>query len=52
MAKASELLIESEKSIKEISKLVGYSNQSKFSTTFFKIYNIMPLEYRKKYKTK
>lgn len=50
MTKASELLIESDISIKEISKQVGYSNQSKFSSTFFKTYNIMPFEYRQKYK--
>ena len=50
MTKASELLVQSDISIKEISELVGYSNQSKFSTTFFNTYNIMPLEYRKKYK--
>ena len=52
MAKASELLIDSNKSIKEISALVGYSSQSKFSQTFFNTYNIMPLEYRKKFKLK
>lgn len=50
MTKASELLTESENSIKEISELVGYLNQSKFSSAFFKEYNLTPLEYRKKYK--
>lgn len=47
MEKAAFLLQKSGKSISEIAFLVGYDNQSKFSSEFKKIYNMLPSEYKK-----
>ncbi len=47
--KAADLLLESNMSISEIAELVGYTSQSKFSASFFEVYGMLPLEYRKKY---
>lgn len=46
MKLASRLLIETQKSIKEIAKEVGYESQSKFSKVFKEYYEILPTEYR------
>ena len=43
---ASGLLIETQKSIKEIAKEIGYESQSKFSKAFKEYYNVLPTEYR------
>ena len=43
---ASGLLIETQKSIKEIAKEIGYESQSKFSKAFKEYYDILPTEYR------
>lgn len=47
MEKAAELLRETEDSILDISKKVGYENQSKFSENFKDFYKMLPSEYRK-----
>ena len=43
---ASGLLIETQKSIKEIAKEIGYESQSKFSKVFKEYYKVLPTEYR------
>lgn len=48
MEKAAKLLLESDASIAEISSLVGYTSQSKFSATFSETYGLLPVEYRKR----
>lgn len=47
MEKAAELLRETDDSILNISKKVGYENQSKFSENFKEFYKMLPTEYRK-----
>lgn len=47
MEKAAELLRETEDSILDISKKVGYENQSKFSENFKDFYKMLPTEYRR-----
>jgi two-component system response regulator YesN len=46
MEKAKELLEQTEKSVKEISILVGYKSMGSFSTMFKKIYSKSPTEWR------
>jgi AraC-like DNA-binding protein len=46
MEKAKELLEQTEKSIKEISTLVGYKSMGSFSTMFKKVYSKSPTEWR------
>jgi AraC-like DNA-binding protein len=46
MEKAKELLEQTEKSVKEISILVGYKSMGSFSTMFKKIYCKSPTEWR------
>ncbi len=46
MEKAKELLEQTEKSVKEISTLVGYRSMGSFSTMFKKIYSKSPSEWR------
>jgi two-component system response regulator YesN len=46
MEKAKELLEQTEKSIKEISTLVGYKSMGSFSTMFKKVYSKSPTEFR------
>lgn len=46
MEKAKELLEQTEKSVKEISVLVGYKSMGSFSTMFKKVYNMSPSEWR------
>ena len=47
MAQAAKLLTESDESIAQIARAVGYESQSKFSTEFHKAYGALPTEYRK-----
>lgn len=44
---AAVLLRQTQATISEIAKQVGYENQSKFATAFRDIFNIAPAEYRK-----
>jgi len=46
MEKAKELLEQTEKSVKEISMLVGYKSLGSFSAMFKKVYNMSPSEWR------
>ena len=46
--KAAALLHESDMSIAEIGRLVGYESQSKFTAAFKESYGCLPKEYRKK----
>ena len=48
MKKAAALLHESDMSIAEIGRLVGYESQSKFTAAFKETYGCLPKEYRKK----
>ena len=48
MEKAAALLRESDMSIAEIGRLVGYESQSKFTAAFKESYGCLPKEYRKK----
>ena len=48
MKKAAALLHESDMSIAEIGRLVGYESQSKFTAAFKESYGCLPKEYRKK----
>lgn len=47
MEKAAVLLRESEKSISQIAKMVGYESQSKFTIAFQDFFGVLPKEYRK-----
>lgn len=47
MEKAAQMLRESGESILQIANSVGYDSQSKFSSEFKKLYNMLPSEYRK-----
>ena len=47
MEQAAKMLRESEMSIAEIAKAVGYDSQSKFSIAFKSSFNVLPREYRK-----
>lgn len=47
MEKAALLLRDSGGSISEIAGAVGYDSQSKFSSEFKKVYNMLPSEYRR-----
>jgi len=47
MKKAAGLLIKTDKSITSISSITGYTNTSKFSAAFKKIYGLTPSKYRK-----
>ncbi len=48
MEQAAKLLRETDMSIAEIARAVGYDSQSKFTTTFQSLYQALPREYRKK----
>ena len=50
MAQAAKLLAESDESIAQIARAVGYESQSKFSTEFQKAYGALPTEYRRSQK--
>lgn len=48
MEKAAALLSGTTDSVAQIAKAVGYGSQSRFSTAFREVYQMLPLEYRKK----
>ena len=48
MESAAKLLTETDLSISEISRNIGYQNHSKFTKAFKEYYNILPKDYRKK----
>jgi len=48
MEEAVKLLENTDKSIAEIAGMVGYDSQSRFTTAFKDIYEMLPTEYRKK----
>ena len=50
MEKGAELLSKTEMSVAEISSVVGYESQSKFTQTFKSVYGLSPTEYRAKNK--
>lgn len=52
MRSACGLLLHTEMTVGEISKQVGYSDQSYFAKRFFAHFRIRPLEYRRKYRPK
>ncbi len=47
MKKASQMLIETNLSVGEISSMIGYTKQGKFAELFRKQYSYSPLEYRR-----
>ncbi|MCM1145244.1 MAG: AraC family transcriptional regulator [Blautia sp.] len=47
MEKAAALLRETPYSVSEIAKAVGYGSQSRFSSAFKEVYQMLPLEYRR-----
>lgn len=49
MEQAAKLLKETDKSIAEIARAVGYDSQSKFTAAFKTYFKILPKEYRKKF---
>lgn len=48
MEKAASMLKETQCSVEEIARSVGYESQSKFTAAFKSIYDCTPLEYRKR----
>lgn len=48
MEEAAKMLKETDQSIAEIARSVGYDSQSRFTAAFKAYYNILPREYRKK----
>ncbi len=49
LKKAAFLLTKTDQSVSQIAKAVGYGSQSRFSTAFQEVYQMLPLEYRKKH---
>lgn len=47
MQRAAELLQETQDSIAQIARSVGYESQSRFTTAFKETYGVLPTEYRK-----
>jgi len=47
MEQAARLLRETDKSIAEIAQAVGYDSQSRFTTAFKSVFQLLPKEYRK-----
>ena len=47
MERAADLLAQTEDSIAQIARAVGYENQSKFTTAFKEYWQMLPTEYRK-----
>ena len=50
MKSASNMLLHEDKSISEIAAAVGYKSQSKFTSTFRDIFQILPTAYQKLYR--
>ncbi len=48
MERAAQLLTESQDSISDIARSVGYESQSKFSSAFRDYYGVLPSEYRRR----
>ena len=48
MEQAAKMLTETDKSIAEIARAVGYDSQSKFTAAFKTYFKVLPKEYRKK----
>lgn len=48
MEKAAALLLQTDDSILQIAKSVGYESQSKFTTAFKEMFRVLPSEYRKR----
>ena len=49
MEQAAKMLKETDKSIAEIARAVGYDSQSKFTAAFKTYFKVLPKEYRKKF---
>ena len=49
ISQAAEMLREGSDSISSIARAVGYESQSKFSSAFKDIMDILPTEYRKQH---
>lgn len=47
MEAAASMLLETDDTIAQIARAVGYENQSKFTTAFKEFYQVLPTEYRK-----
>lgn len=47
MARAAQLLRETDESVAEIARAVGYESQSKFTAAFKEYFGVLPKEYRK-----
>ena len=50
MKLASNMLLQEDKSISEIAAAVGYKSQSKFTSAFRDIFQILPTAYQKLYR--
>ena len=50
MERASALLLESDNSVAQIARTVGYESQSKFTSEFKKAFSMLPTEYRRLHK--
>ncbi|WP_294417933.1 helix-turn-helix domain-containing protein [uncultured Blautia sp.] len=50
MKLASNMLMQEDKSISEIAAAVGYKSQSKFTSAFRDIFQILPTTYQKLYR--
>ena len=50
MERASALLLESDDSVAQIARTVGYESQSKFTSEFKKAFSMLPTEYRRLHK--
>ena len=50
MGRAAQLLRETDESVAEIARAVGYESQSKFTSEFKKAFSMLPTEYRRLHK--
>ena len=50
MERASALLLESDDSVAQVARTVGYESQSKFTSEFKKAFSMLPTEYRRLHK--
>ena len=48
MGRAAQLLRETDESVAEIARAVGYESQSRFTAAFKETYGELPTEYRRK----
>ena len=49
MEQAAKMLKETDESIAEIARAVGYDSQSRFTAAFKTYFKVLPKEYRKKF---